>query len=224
MISKKSLKKSCRVSSPEGVAALFISAIIGLTMVALIPEKDRSQAAGEIAVDVKNVEQTENPEVVTDSAELSLRSVDLEKVIKFCIAHTTASRGFVVFSNGSCALVKEPSSDPVAEARAILASCAESDARFLSELTAEGDMIVTFKGSVFQWIPTDDIESMEEWSLANLDTLLSDSEREMSAPGWVPPAKARLGLISRKRLLDDAANGKVVKILRPNTSVAENTK
>ncbi len=42
MPSIKSLKKVCRVSSPEGVIALFISAIISLFIVALVPDKDLS--------------------------------------------------------------------------------------------------------------------------------------------------------------------------------------
>lgn len=224
MISMKSLKKSCRVSSPEAVAALFISALIGLSMVALVPERNISEP-GYKAVDSVTgrdafTEVAEDSEAVVSSGDLALGSADLEKVISFCITHTTASRGFVVFRNGTCVLVNEPSENPVKEALSILAGCAQSEARFLSERTAEGDLVVTFKGSVFHWIPGSDINTLEEWSLANFETLLSENERKEAAPGWVPPANARLGLVSRKRLLEDAASNEVVKVLRPNTSVA----
>ncbi len=224
----KSLKKSCRVSSPEGVAALFACALIGLAMVALIPEKGHSESGQRVVGNVTNQDANGGPskdsKLDVSSDEAALRSADLEKITNFCISHTTATRGFVVFRNGTCVLVDEPSEDPVKEARTVLAKCAESEARFLSERTAEGDLVVTFKGSAFHWIPGGDIGSLEEWSLANLGTLLSDNERKVAAPGWIPPANARLGLVSRKRLLEDAASSEVVKILRPNTSVASNVK
>ncbi len=79
-----------------------------------------------------------------------MEPVDLEKIIKFCDSQTTATRGFVVFRNGTCALVNESSEYPVKAARATLCNCAQSEARLLSELTAEGDLVVTFKGSVFR--------------------------------------------------------------------------
>ncbi len=228
MVSLKSFKKSCRVSSPEGVLALFASALIGLSMVVLVPE--RNLAASDLGADKSPAMEGAPNDVSADLAAndspvvLDLEGVNLEKIVRFCVSHTTASRGFVVFRNGTCVLVNEPSKDPVTEARSMLSNCAKSEARFLSETTAEGDLVVTFERSVFHWIPGSEIGSLEDWSLANLGALLTDHERDVASPDWVPPAKARLGLVSRKRLLDDARSGEVVKILRPNTSVASISK
>lgn len=223
MISMKSLKKSCRVSSPEGVAALFVCGLIGLSMVVLVPENEIPES-GQSAAESGGVNDAgsfpSDPRMV--SGDTGLERVDIKRVIDFCITHTTASRSFVVFRNGTCVLVKEPCEDPVKAALGILKGIAGTDARFLSEQTAEGDLVVTFKGSVFHWIPGEDIASLDKWYLANSASLLSEQERGAAAPGWVPAPNARLGLIARKRLLEDAASKEIVKILRPNTSVATN--
>ena len=223
MISMKSLKKSCRVSNPEGVAALFVCGLIGLSMVVLVPENETPKP-GQRAVESGDVRDAgtlaSDPRMVSGDA--GLERVDMKRVIDFCVTHTTASRSFVVFRNGTCVLVKEPCEDPVKTALGILEGTAGTDARFLSEQTAEGDLVVTFKGAIFHWIPGEDIASLDEWYQANSASLLSENERRTAAPGWVPPPNARLGLIARKRLLEDAASKEIVKILRPNTSVATN--
>jgi hypothetical protein len=45
------------------------------------------------------------------------------------------------------------------------------------------------------------------------------SDQETVKADWMPPADARLGLVTRKHMLDDAKESKVVKVIRARQSV-----
>jgi hypothetical protein len=98
---------------------------------------------------------------------------------------------------------------------------AKPEARFLTEKTVEGGLIVTFEGPVFHLIPKVEVDTLDNWTKENLADLMSELELAAADPGWAPPPEARLGLLGRKRLLADVQEGEIVKILRPNTAVAK---
>ncbi len=203
------IRNSCAISKLAAVAAVFLCGAAGLLIVGLVPapkvvtiDKKAPQAMG-------GIQSGEMPEFS-----------DLDSLVHFCSENTTSSRGFVVMRNGTCILVPEPTSDPVATAMEILKKCAEPDAKFLTERIETGDVLVTFRDRVFHRVAVDEIRELEDWSLLYFRDLLSPDEKVAAKPGWVPPAEARLGLIGRERLLRDAKAMEIVKILRPDTSIA----
>jgi hypothetical protein len=137
-----------------------------------------------------------------------------EDLISFCSKHVTEKRSFVVFKRGTCAVINEPCEDPKAEAQRILARCKQPDARFLTEPTAEGDMIVTLKEPLFQRFSPDEMTQMQSWLKKSAAALLTPAESVQAGEGWTPPDQARFGLLARRRMLEDAADAVPVKIIR----------
>lgn len=204
------INHSCIISRWASIFALFGFAMVGLLLVVFVPNKPQPEVElqarvfdGELGV-----------------ADTHIREVDISELIRFCTKHTTAQRGFVIFRNGTCVLIPEPASDPAEIAKLALEKCAKPEARFLTEKTKEGDLIVTFEGPVFHLIPKAKVKSLDRWTLKNQKGLLSELELATVVPDWAPPVEARLGLLGRKRLRADAQAGDIVKILRPNTAVA----
>lgn len=186
-----------------GGAAVLVASLTGLVAVWLFPS--------EIPRDEKMARAVVSPAtlILPDPTE-----PDLGKVISFCALHTTQGRGFVVFKNGTCVILQEPSHDPVAAARRMLKETALPEARFMSERTAEGDLVVTFGGPVFHWIPADQLAEQTVWAQENLDKLLSEEERKVAKEGWLPPPDALLGLVARSRLLEDSRKRVIAKVIR----------
>lgn len=182
----------------------------GLVLVAIVPNQPQAQVRDEVSA-------SDGSLIGMDTY---VREVDISELIRFCKQHTTAQRGFVIFRNGTCVLIREPDSDPAGTAKLALAKCGKPEARFLTEKTKEGDLIVTFEGSVFHFVPKEDLELLDRLTLKNQAGLLSELELASVDPDWAPPAEARLGLLGRKRLLADAEASEIIKILRPNTAVA----
>ena len=137
-----------------------------------------------------------------------------EDLVKFCSENVTEKRSFVIFQRGSCVIIDEPCQNPLAEARKKLAACAESDARFVSEPTSEGDLIVTFKEPVFQRFNTDDLKKLASWVEQSAPALLTPTEAVAAGDQWSPHQNARFGLLARRRLLEDFANPVPVRIIR----------
>ena len=137
-----------------------------------------------------------------------------DDLIAFCSKNVTTSRSFVVFRYGTCVIVDEPCLDPVKEARRILKANEDPEARFVPELTQEGDLIVSFKEPIFHNFS----ESERDAILGDLDrltpALLTPRERVSAGDGWVPPTHARYGLLARRRMLEDAAKPVPVKVIR----------
>ncbi|WP_411827224.1 hypothetical protein [Luteolibacter sp. AS25] len=197
------------------MVGLFVFALSGLVIALLAPAEN----------DLENHETNTSKtkiQIIEPEQYLGkdLPDPNLEKLVNFCINHTTADRGFVIFSNGTCVLIPEPCEDPLTTAREMLANNAKPEARFLTERTTDGDLIVTFQNSVFHWVGSYELEAIRNWAEANLHSLFSPEEMKTIKPNWTPPMDARVGLVSRKRLLADGSGMEIVKILRPNTSVA----
>jgi hypothetical protein len=143
-----------------------------------------------------------------------------EHLVEFCSRHVTEARSFVIFRYGTCVLVQEPSEDPVADAMKRLEASEDPEAKFVPELTVEGDLIVSFKEPVFHIFNEAQREAMQ----AELDTLtpalLTPAERAAAGDDWVPPTQARYGLLARRRMLEDAAKPVAIKIVRAKNRVA----
>lgn len=137
-----------------------------------------------------------------------------EDLISFCSKHVTEKRSFVVFKRGTCVVINEPCEDPKAEALRILSRCKQPDAKFLTEPTAEGDMIVTFKEPIFQRFNPEEVSRILPWLKKSAAALLTPVESVEAGDGWVPPDQARFGLLARRRMLEDVADAVPVKIIR----------
>lgn len=139
-----------------------------------------------------------------------------EDLVGFCARHVTEKRSFVVFKRGTCVVINEPCEDPMAEARRILARCTDPGARFMTEPTTEGDVIVAFKDPVFHRFSQKELKHMESWLKQGAAALplLTPAETVTAGEGWTPPETARIGLLARRRLLEDAASAVPVKVIR----------
>lgn len=196
-------------SRVAGAIAVVLAASVGLAVALLVPEKRPLESATPIEAATIRID---------DGHQMPVN--DPRGLVDFYSRHLTSQRSFVIFRNGSVVLIAEPCEDPLGKAREILDRCAEPDARFLTERTGEGDLIVTFREAVLHWTPQAEVEPLQKWASKNLGSLLSDSERASVKPDWMPPADARLGLIARKRMLEDAKESKIVKVIRSKQSVA----
>lgn len=138
----------------------------------------------------------------------------LDELVRFCSQHVSEKRSFVLFRRGSCVVVDEPCADPLAEARKKLASCAEAEARFVPEPTSEGDLIITFKEPVFHRFTQGELQLLGPWLEQVAPALLSPAESVAAVDGWSPHHNAKVGLLARRRMLEDASQAVPVKIIR----------
>jgi len=139
---------------------------------------------------------------------------EAEELVEFCSLHVTERRCFVLFGRGSCVLVKEPSADPVADAIASLKACADSSAPFIPEQTRDGGIIISFKEPVFHRFSNDILDDLGPWLNQVAPALLSPEETMSAGADWNPPYHARVGLLARRRMLEDAATPVAVRVIR----------
>ncbi len=140
--------------------------------------------------------------------------VALEGLVDFCSKGITPHRSFVIFKRGTCVIVNEPCENPKMEAQQILAKCAETAARFVAEVTTDGDMIIAFKAPVFQRFDPPELQKLKPWLSQFATALLTPEEAVAAGDDWVPPDRAQIGLLARRRLLEDAVNAEPVRIIR----------
>ncbi|WP_193211737.1 hypothetical protein [Luteolibacter marinus] len=137
-----------------------------------------------------------------------------DELVQFCSRHVSEDRSFVLFRRGTCVVVSEPCTDPLAEARKMLSNCAEDDARFVPEPTIEGDLIITFKEPVFHRFTHSELDVLRPWLDQIAPALLSPAESVAAGDRWAPHQNAKAGLLARRRMLEDATNAVPVKIIR----------
>lgn len=140
-----------------------------------------------------------------------------DELVKFCADHVTGQRSFVIFSRGTCVLVNEPCKDPLAEAKKSLAACADPNTPFIPEPTAEGDLIVSFKEPLFLRFTQNELKKLTPWLNEIAPALLSPSESVAAGKDWTPEDNAKVGLLARRRMLEDASDAVAVKIVRAKT-------
>ncbi len=198
---------SSRVAMP--IALLLAGAFgLGISMIqpASISKIASSSTAAEPAV--------AQPAPLEDLPEESAPPVAADDLVSFCSKHVTEKRSFVVFRRGTCVIVNEPCADPMVEARKIRAKCKKSDARFMTEPTVEGDVIVAFNDPVFHRFSREELGKLKPWLKQSATALLTPEETVAAGDGWVPPSGAQVGLLARRRMLEDAASAVPVKIIR----------
>jgi hypothetical protein len=221
MLNPSSASKTPLSSRVALLTALFLSGVFGLAATIILPVnnfKKTGSAAARLPL-----RTDPEPQAIMEPAPDSVRSPSAAELVKFCSDNVTEKRSFVLFRRGTCVLIDEPCQNPLAMARKKLAACSESDARFLSEPTAEGDLIVVFKEPVFLRFSRDELAKSSSWLDQISPALLTPSESTGAGDGWSPTGNARYGLLARRRMLEDAANPVPVRIIRAKSrAVASN--
>lgn len=195
--------------------ALLLAGSFGLGVAILVPNHTPQPARAQSvsANDMKIQTSLEKD----DRAEISA-AAPTDSLVEFCSQHVTATRTFVVFSRGTCVVVNEPSSDPLADAKRKLAACADPNTPFIPEPTAEGDLIVSFKEPVFQRFTREEIGKLAPVLEKLAPALLTPAESVAAGDDWTPPDQAKVGLLARRRMLEDASSVVPVRIIRAKSS------
>ena len=188
------------------ILALVIAGGFGLATVWFIPTRTA-------ALTDKGYSDESGSSLAKSSEEFS-QDVHSEHLVDFCSQHVSQDRSFVVFKKGTCVVVTEPSEDPVSEALERLKACDEPNARFIPEFTKEGDLIISFKEPVFLNFSRAEIVEVLPQLDHQFSTLLTPKERAEAGDEWVPPLHAKLGLLARRRMLEDAAKPVAVQVIR----------
>ncbi len=204
---------SSRIALPIALPiALMLAGIFGLGIATIQPTK---------VAQIPSAAPLSVPAAVPTSSEHQLMGARAttpapspEELVSFCSKNVTERRSFVVFKRGTCVVINEPCENPMEEARKILARCKDAGARFLAEPTIEGEMIVAFKDPVFQRFSKNELEKLKPWLAQSASALLTPDESVAAGDGWSVPGNARVGLLARRRMLEDAANSVPVKVIR----------
>jgi hypothetical protein len=227
MLNPQSASKSPLSSRVALPIALMLAGIFGLGISLVQPTMFQSPQVSDLGPLTEGLANpTGNSGLVEDVETLSddvLATKADEKappapadLVNFCTRHVTERRSFVVFKRGTCVVISEPCEDPLRSAKEILARCKDVGAKFMTEPTQDGDMIVAFKDPVFHRFSASELQQMEPWlkhATAALP-LLTPDEAVSAGDGWTPPENARIGLLARRRMLEDAANAVPVKVIR----------
>lgn len=139
---------------------------------------------------------------------------DVQRRIEFCSRHVTVDRSFVVFTNGTCVIVNEPTEDPIGMARATLNKCGGPEARFITRRIESESYMVTYSEPVFHCLFPDEVAQLAPVVEASFSSFLAPAERLVQPDGWEPPFDAKLGLLARTFLNADARAGEVAKVIR----------
>lgn len=225
MLNPQSASKSPLSSRVALPVALMLAGLFGLGISLVHPGMFQAAATNDLAPGPQNQQGgiSEPQENATDLSNETLAAKADAKappapadLVSFCAKHVTEKRGFVIFKRGTCVVINEPSEDPLREALEILARCKEAGAKFMTEPTQDGDMIVAFKEPVFHRFSASEMRQMEPWlkHATAAIPLLTPEETVAAGDGWTPPENARIGLLARRRMLEDAASAIPVKIIR----------
>lgn len=214
MLNPASASKTPLSSRVALLTALFLAGLFGLGATILLPVANFKKSNARVA----SLPARPEPELVSVTRPVDTSSCpapSAAELVGFCSDNVNEKRSFVLFQRGTCVVIDEPCQNPLAEAKKKLAACSEDrDVRFISEPTAEGDLIVTFKEPVFQRFSKDELARHSSWLKHATSTLLTPAESVAAGNGWSPPGNARFGLLARRRLLEDAANPVPVRIIR----------
>lgn len=215
MLNPASASKTPLSSRVALLTALFLAGFFGLAATIVLPVPNFKKTGTRVASLPARVE----PEPVSIAGPAAITTAcpapSAAELVKFCSDNVNEKRSFVLFQRGTCVVIDEPCQNPLADAKKKLATCSvETDVRFISEPTAEGDLIVTFKEPVFQRFSKDELARHSSWLATATPTLLTPTESVAAGKGWSPPENARFGLLARRRLLEDAANPVPVRIIR----------
>lgn len=201
--------RSSRIAMPM---ALVLAGLFGLCVAIVDPWVvfKKNQTTGQLLPH----EAIQGSEKKAAGAEVQLPAPDAQELVKFCSENVTATRSFVVFRNGTCVVVNEPCEDPIKVAEETLSKTYDQEAKFVTEMSAEGDMIVAFERPVFHRYSQSEFTSLYGWMKREGLNFLTQKEINGAGQGWTPPANAQMGLLARRRMLDDSLNPVPIKVIR----------
>ena len=198
--------------------ALLLAGIFGLAVAILLPSpslKNNTTHAHPMGPIVPVAHTTDGVPSTNTVGDLQAPpAASTQKLVAFCSQHVSAKRSFVIFQRGTCVVVDEPCTDPLAEARKRLTACAGPDAPFVPEPTSEGDLIVAFQEPVFHRFSREEVALLTPWVDQIAPSLLSPAESVAAGDTWTPHENAKVGLLARRRLQEDASKSVPVKIIR----------
>lgn len=139
---------------------------------------------------------------------------NVQRRIDFCSRHVTVDRSFVVFANGTCVIVNEPSTDPIEAALETLNKCGGEEARFITRKIESESYMVTYSEPVFHCLFPDEVAQLAPVVEASFSSFLAPAERLVQPDDWEPPFDAKLGLLARTFLNADVRVGEVAKVIR----------
>lgn len=201
--------------------ALLLAGIFGLAAAILLPSPSfkKNFAQEQYGVNAFTpVAHTRDAIPSTDGEVQGPPAASTEALVAFCSQHVGAKRSFVIFQRGTCVVVDEPCADPLAEARKRLVACAGPDSPFVPEPTSEGDLIVAFQEPVFHRFTREEVALLTPWVDQIAPALLSPSESVAAGETWTPHENAKIGLLARRRLQEDASKSVPVKIIRAKSA------
>lgn len=219
MIDPRLTSKPPLLTRVTGLVGLLLAGGFGLAAMCLLPQHGGDKVVRPGTGGVAAVRPLAGPAAPQNRPAQPEPAAD--DLVEFCSAHVTAERSFVLFSHGSCVIVDEPNRDPVSEAVARLQACGEADARFVPERTRDGGMIISFKEPVFHRFSREALDAAGPWLDQVASTLLTPEESAAAGPNWQPPYHARVGLLARRRMLEDAAAPVAVRVIRAKQPAAE---
>jgi hypothetical protein len=212
VIDQRLTSKPPLLTRVTGLVGLLLAGAFGLAAMCLLPLRGTAPVQRPAVGGLAAVRPLAGP--ATPASRTAQPEPAADDLVEFCSAHVTAERSFVLFSHGSCVILGEPSRDPVSEAVALLQACAEDDARFVPERTRDGGLIISFKEPVFHRFSRESLDAAGPWLDQVAATLLTPEESAAAGPNWQPPYHARVGLLARRRMLEDAAAPVAVRVIR----------
>lgn len=207
MLNPKEASKSPFSSRLALGAALLLAGSFGLAVAIMVPSQPVSEKES------VGTMMAPAPGEVPEKGDHAL-DASTDQLIEFCKQHVTTERTFVVFSRGTCVVVNEPSKDPLEDAQKKLAACNDPGTPFIPEPTIEGDLIVSFKEPVFQRFSARELKNLLPGLEKIAPALLSPAESVAAGRDWTPPDQAKVGLLARRRMLEDASNAVAIRIIR----------
>lgn len=196
--------------------ALLLAGIFGLAAAILLPSPSSKKNTADLNTMSPVVRVNHQAKGIpgTEGEIIAPPAASTKELVVFCSQHVSAKRSFVIFQRGTCVVVDEPCADPLAEARKRLSACAGPDAPFVPEPTSEGDLIVAFQEPVFHRFTREEVALLTPWVDQIAPALLSPSESVAAGDTWTPHENAKVGLLARRRLQEDASKSVPVKIIR----------
>jgi len=218
MLNPSAASKSPLSSRIALSVALLLAGIFGLAAAILLPAPSfkniPTPRPAYAANGIVPATRTQDVTVGTEGQAQGPPAASTEALVAFCSQHVSAKRSFVLFQRGTCVVVDEPCVDPLAEARRRLTACSSPDAPFVPEPTSEGDLIVAFQEPVFHRFTREELALLTPWVDQIAPALLSPAESVAAGADWSPHENAKVGLLARRRLQEDASQAVPVKIIR----------
>ena len=154
----------------------------------------------------------------TPQQQTSLASGADSRLIEFCSTNVKDNRTFVLFRYGTCVVVENEKNPDEAKAQAIeiLKETATPDARFVCTQVENHNLIVSYTKPVFHLRFNEDMEIHRQEIETDFRRFLTEKEQTDISEHWEPPFHAKVGLRSRARLLKDAADPVVSRVIAPS--------